>query len=126
MNQACQLATLTLIVLVPALLRGADAEPRKLKAHEGSVLAVASSPDGKVLASCSRDKTIKLWDAGTGELKHTLTEHTGDVYAVTFSRQGDLMASGGKDTIRLWDAKTHKMLRTLDGHTDIVRAVAFA
>src|SRR5881227_3852739 len=110
MNHACLSAML--ILLVPALLR-ADAEPRTLKGHQGSVLAVSFSPDGKVLASSSRDKTIKLWDPATGELKRTLTEHTADVYDVTFSPKGDLLASGGRDkTVRLWDARTFRVVRT--------------
>src|SRR5437660_7014806 len=107
MNQACPLGSLMLIVLVPALLRGADAEPRTLKGHQGSVMAVAFSPDGKLLASSSRDKTIKLWDVATGALKRTLTEHTADVYDVTFSPKGNWLASASADkTVRLWDAQT--------------------
>ena len=95
--------------------------------HRGSVLAVAFSPDGKVLASCSRDKTIRLWDVATGELLRLLTEHTADVYVLVFSPKGDLLASGGRDKgIKLWDAQTGKAIRTLEGHTDIVRSVAFS
>src|SRR5262245_40833204 len=89
--------TLSLTVLAPALLFGADAEVRTLKGHQGSVLGVAFSPDGKTLASCSRDKTIKLWDTQTGNLQRTLTEHSGDVYDVVFAPKGDLLASGGRD-----------------------------
>src|SRR5437762_351650 len=127
MSQALRSGILTLTLLIPALLLGAGPEVRKLQGHGGSVLAVAFAPDGKVLASCSRDTTIKLWDPASGELTRTLTEHTGDVYTVAFSRKGDMLASGGKDkTIKLWDAKAARLIRTLEGHTDIVRSVAFA
>src|SRR5438128_1557550 len=127
MSQTYPFATFTLTILIPALLLGGDAAPRKLKGHQGSVLGVAFSPDGKILASCSRDKTIKLWDPATGELQRTLTEHTADVYDVTFSPKGNLLASAGRDkTIKLWQMPAAKLIRTLEGHTDIVRSVAFA
>src|SRR4051794_33345933 len=83
-------AALPLVLLLAAPLMANGPDVRKLKGHQGSFLGVSSSPDGKLLASCSRDKTIKLWNPATGELQQTLTEHTADVYDVCFSPRGDL------------------------------------
>jgi WD40 repeat protein len=43
-----------------------------LKGHTGPVTSVSFSPDGNRIASGSRDNTIRLWDASTGEELHTL------------------------------------------------------
>jgi WD40 repeat protein len=40
--------------------------------HKGSVIKVCYSPDGKTIASCSRDKTIKLWNSENGKEITTL------------------------------------------------------
>ncbi|QJW95820.1 sigma-70 family RNA polymerase sigma factor [Frigoriglobus tundricola] len=97
-----------------------------LEGHTDSVTAVAFSPDGKTLASASRDATIKLWDVATGKERTALTGHTGSVVAVAFAPDGKTVASAGADKeIRLWDVATGKCTRTLSGHTEPVTSVAF-
>jgi WD40 repeat protein len=64
---------------------------------------VAFSPDGKTLASGSRDETIIIWDLNTGKRKQTLTGHTERVFSVAFSPDGEMLASGaGDDSIKIW------------------------
>jgi WD40 repeat protein len=90
-------------------------------------LAVAISPDGRLLASGSADKSIKLWSLPEGVLLKTLTGHTDYVRAVAISPDGRLLASGSDDrAIKLWSLPDGALLKTLAGHTDYVYAVAIS
>ncbi|QRV87012.1 WD40 repeat protein [Ceratobasidium sp. AG-Ba] len=108
-----------------------DYQPRKkqLTGHTTRVWSVAYSPDGAYIASGSQDKTIRMWDAHTGQqVGHPLTGHTYQVNSVAYSPDGAYIASGSHDdTIRMWDAHTGQQVgHPLTGHTDSVWSVAYS
>jgi WD40 repeat protein len=116
---------------------------KTLTGHSDSVESVAFSPDGKMLASASKDDTIKLWDVATGQNLKTFNgpNPKESFNGVAFSPDGTLLAGASDDNnLYLWNLASGQLSKTLsdapgqlivvafspDGKTNSVNAVAFS
>jgi len=95
--------------------------------HQAEVRCLAFSPDGRLVASGSKDQSIKLWSAIAGRALVTIDGRSGTVWSVAFSPDGSILASGGMDhSVRLWDVATGRLRVTLQGHNGPVHSLAFS
>ena len=100
-------------------------ERNRLSGHETSVLGVAYSPDGKLLATTSGDSTVRLW-AQNGQLLHTF-EEAGTSYGVAFHPQLPLLATGNLDgSLQIWNLEDKTLIQTIQAHAGPAWDVTFS
>ena len=98
-----------------------------LEGHMGRVSCLTISPSGLMLASGSRDYTVRLWSLPDGTALKMLKGHTYPVLCLAISPAGQMLASGSQDnTVRLWSLPDGTALKTLEGHIDSVNCLAIS
>ncbi|MBV6626977.1 MAG: serine/threonine protein kinase [Rivularia sp. (in: Bacteria)] len=98
-----------------------------IKGHTGAgVNCLSFSPDGQIIVSAGSDKTIKLWNANTGNIICILKGHKESVNSLAISSNGKFIASGSNDkTVGIWNLNRGKRLNRI--YTDSkVNSVAFS
>lgn len=119
------LTLLALVGLAAPRASAADPKPLALDGHEAGVPAVTFIGEGKMLATGSEDKTVKLWDAATGKVLATLK--TGSVQSLAGTTDGKRLASAGHDgTVKVWDVESRKELLALKSAKGDAAGLAFA
>jgi WD40 repeat protein len=69
---------------------------------------------------------VKVWHAATGKEALTLKGHTGLVWSVVFSPDGQRLAASDDMAVKVWDAATSQQALTLKGQTSLISSVAFS
>ena len=102
-------------------------EIRTLTGHTDTVRNLSFSADGQMLVSRTNE-TIRVWNVSNWEnIQNIQTIHTHPIYSVSFSPNGQTLASGGYDeTIRLWDVSSGETIQTFLGHKSFVYSVSFS
>ncbi|KAH7309734.1 hypothetical protein B0I35DRAFT_379296, partial [Stachybotrys elegans] len=96
------------IVTQPATEETWNACLQTLEGHRDFVTSVAFSPDSKLVASGSKDGTLKIWAAATGALQKTFKDSIswGEVESIVFSPDSKLVASSSDHNVNIWAIAT--------------------
>ncbi len=106
--------------------RNANLESSVFADTFGSILSIAFSKDGKLIAAGTSHSEIRLWQTQNFTPIQVLHGHRGWVWSVALSPDGKYLVSGSEDsTVRLWDVQTGQNLLTIRDYVGWVRAVAF-
>jgi hypothetical protein len=96
---------------------------------EDSVLCIAASPDGKILAAGGCDRAVRIWDLSGGiaapKLDQTVENHADWVLGCALTADGKYLVTAGRDkTAKVWDLKAKESVVTFPEHQQIVYGVA--
>jgi len=130
---ALRMLAVVFTVLVISNTATADEKPEIFvqMGHSDRVETMVLSEDGRYLVTGSEDKTVKLWDAGSGSEIRTFTWRFDDKYedieSVGISNDGRyILAGAGEGTVKIWDSISGKEIRSYKKHSSGVQFVRFS
>jgi len=90
-------------------------EQATLRGHTDTVTCVAFSPDGRFLASSSKDKTVRLWEVTSQRPFRALPDKPGAIYSVAFSADGSQLIAAGDSGVNIWETGNWTVQRSFGG-----------
>jgi WD40 repeat protein len=98
----------------------------RFRGHADGVNSAAFSADDRLLATCSSDRTVRVWQIDSGACR-VLRGHSDEVFAAAFHPGGTRLATAGRDrAVWLWDLARGEAVARLPGHTSYVWSLAFS
>jgi WD40 repeat protein len=86
------------------------------RGHESGISSLALGREGKILATCGSDGTVRLWDTASGRAMRVWRGTDTELYAVAFPSAGErIVATGDKGTVTVYDTRSGKVVRELKG-----------
>lgn len=108
---------------------GSDQPLKKWVGHTDEVNAVRWDPSGKYLASCSDDKSTKIWSLDSDKPIQEICGHSQQIYTIQWAPNVNrsILATASFDAeVRLWDALTGECLQVLQNHKEAVYSISFS
>jgi WD40 repeat protein len=117
-----------LVIVLPGWAAEEPDQPvlRLFEGHRDYVRDVAFSPDGKYLASASRDGSVRLWDVATGKEIRRLADDLREFWAVAYSPDGKYVAASGFSGVLMWEVATGKFVHRFGEQGGELRCLAFS
>lgn len=95
----------------------ANARANKFQGHTGPVYDVAINPNNTLIASASRDTTVRVWQNTATAKSQVIKAHSGPVKSIEFNTDGKMLLSAGDDKlVKMWSVDDLKFMQTFSGH----------
>ncbi|KIJ64260.1 hypothetical protein HYDPIDRAFT_62090, partial [Hydnomerulius pinastri MD-312] len=95
--------------------------------HDDWISGIVYLPEGDRVVTCSWDKTVRLWDATTGEEEGERMEHGAGVRCLAVTKDGKRIVSGDYDgELKVWEVETRKLVEMWEGHEGRINSVTIS
>ena len=95
----------------------ANSRANKFLGHKGPVYDVSINPNNTLIASASRDCTIRVWNNNASAKSTVIKGHSAPIKSIDFNAEGNMLITASDDKlVKMWDVNEYKFLQTFSGH----------